>query len=302
MARATTTRATPTRRRAALATPEAVIEPPEPTLAINALLGTSRAHDYPTTMPIGEEDRNIFACPVCSRPLATGARRCPGCRTRLVMGVPLRRASVFVSVGVLVGLLGGIGLTATAAAVARDPAGPSPSQPAVGASPSGGVASLPPSPTPTTRPTAPSVPPTARAALGQVGTLHVRLVESGTDLAQYLEAADIDASAVAKTLRQMLSNSAFGVDVAKRLGTWDTAAPLATDLAAFYEEIRATARGGLAASVRNDAAYRQAATKMVTLLGDLERLDADARALALTVDIDLPSLALDDLAGAPSAP
>ena len=46
----------------------------------------------PESMVIGEDDSEIFTCPTCSRPLATGVSRCPGCGTHLVMGMPLRRA------------------------------------------------------------------------------------------------------------------------------------------------------------------------------------------------------------------
>ena len=41
----------------------------------------------PASIAIGEIDQTIFDCPSCSRPLALGDRRCPGCRTRLLHGV-----------------------------------------------------------------------------------------------------------------------------------------------------------------------------------------------------------------------
>ena len=41
------------------------------------------------SLAIGEIDQTVFDCPRCSRPLAVGTRRCPGCRTRLMAGVPL---------------------------------------------------------------------------------------------------------------------------------------------------------------------------------------------------------------------
>ena len=60
-----------------------------------------RGRGTPTasSLPIGELDANIFACPACSRPLGTGTRRCPGCATRLIAGVKASRAVVFVGVG-----------------------------------------------------------------------------------------------------------------------------------------------------------------------------------------------------------
>src|SRR5712671_1260637 len=63
----------------------------------------------PSTMAIGELDQTIFECPSCSRPLALGARRCPGCGTRLIAGVTLGKASSFVAVGLAIGLLAGTG-------------------------------------------------------------------------------------------------------------------------------------------------------------------------------------------------
>src|SRR5438270_9619766 len=62
-----------------------------------------------TSEPIAlsQADANIFNCPICARPLATGIRmqRCPGCRTRLVLATPASRVAVFVSAGLLVGLV-----------------------------------------------------------------------------------------------------------------------------------------------------------------------------------------------------
>jgi hypothetical protein len=293
---------------------EATAQPFEPTLAISALIGAATAREaepylppataVPSragTMAIGEEDPNIFACPVCMRPLATGVHRCPGCRTRLVMGVPMRRASAFVATGLLVGVVIAGGILAGVGAIAG--AGrPGPSQPAVGVVPSASTSPTA-APTPSAAPTPvlPDVPPTARAALGQVGTLHVRLLEGAVDLQTHLAAPVLDTSAVARTLRSMNSNAAFGLDIAKRLATWDAATPLAADLTVLYEDVRATAREGLAASVRNSAAYEAAATEMLALVADLESLDADARALALTADVDLPSLDLDALGARPPA-
>lgn len=305
-------------RRAAAAPPEPAIVPSEPTLAISALLNSAsqaealspaiepsyrnaapsyRTSSYVPALPIGEEDRNIFNCPVCSRPLATGVRRCPGCRTRLVVGVPLKRASAFVALGLVAGVLTGGGAMAAAGLSGGTATPPTASQAPI-VEPS---ASAPPATaavTPTPPPLDPAVPPTARAALGQVATLHAGFLDDAADLRLELAAVDIDAFGVAQTLRSINSQSAFGLDVARRLATWDEAAALAADLDAAYNEIRTIARTGLASSVRNDAAYREAALRMVDAVAALETLDADVRALALTADIDLPRL---DFGGPPAA-
>lgn len=314
--RAPTTRPT-TRRRAADPDPteQSAEDAPfasEPTQAISALLGAANASEpepfQPTyvaqrhfssmraaPLPIGEEDRNIFACPVCMRPLATGVRRCPGCSTRLVMGIPVKRAGALVTVGLLIGVLGGGGIVAAAGGLTGG-AAVQPSQPLTGGLPSDSPApsaSIAPTPTPT--PAVPDVPPTARAALGQVGTTNVRLLESAAELRDALAASALDASAIAATLRSMNSDAAFGIDVAKRLAAWPAAESLAADLDAFYEAVRAIAREGLAASVRNEAAYEAAATDMLNLMTDVEALDAEARALAGTAGVDLPPLDLAPL-------
>ena len=70
---------------------------PEPTIA------------PPASIAIGEFDQTIFECPSCARPLALGARRCPGCGTRLLAGVTLGKASGFMAAGLAAGLLLGAG-------------------------------------------------------------------------------------------------------------------------------------------------------------------------------------------------
>jgi hypothetical protein len=269
-------------------------------MAINALLGSSRAYDSVPSMPIGEEDRNIFSCPVCSRPLATGVRRCPGCRTRLMLGVPMARASVFASVGLVVGLGVGSVIGATALAGGANRGGPGPSAPAVVVVPSSSAPAPSVTPAPTARPSIPAVPATAKAAMGQVGTLAAKLADAREDLQFALDQEDLDGVEVAETLRTMNSTAAFGVDVAHRLGTWDRAGRLAEDLEALYEEIRRTARTGLTASVRNDAAYRTAAQDMLVVLGKMGPLLDEARSLALTIDVDLPRVDAGDEVTTPS--
>src|SRR6188508_3114404 len=86
------------RRRTRKTTPKtATSEPP-----IGAPIGASER------ISIGEIEPTVFSCPNCQRPLAIGARHCPGCRTHLVNGVQLGKASLFVTFGLIVGVaLGG---------------------------------------------------------------------------------------------------------------------------------------------------------------------------------------------------
>src|SRR4249919_718352 len=75
------------------------------------------------SLVIGEDHPDVFTCPACSRPLEAGTSRCPDCGTRLIMGVRLKRAGMFLALGIVVGIL--IGGATTGAAITlslKDPA------------------------------------------------------------------------------------------------------------------------------------------------------------------------------------
>ncbi len=248
----------------------------------------------PPTIAIGEFDQTVFDCPSCSRPLALGARRCPGCRTRLVSGVVLRKASMFtavgLSLGLLVGLGGGIifGLTRPAAATAAAGAVGGPSAAPI-VSPTGSAG---PGPTASTRPAAtpPSgISPVARSALVQVAGTNGRLAAAAGELRAILNANSFDASAVAQVLREVSADSVFGQQLAVRIAVWPESGTLGQKLDAFYGAIHATADEGLDASVRNTAVYKTAATDMVRLLGGLTAIDDAARAAATAAGVELPA-------------
>jgi hypothetical protein len=253
------------------------------------------------SLAIGEIDQTVFDCPSCSRPLALGARRCPGCRTRLLNGVTLGKASTFVAAGLAVGLLigGGGGLAfglANAAAAPAVVAGAPSQKPGAshGAGSAGPTATA--TSTPTSAPTAtpPSgIPPVTRSALVQVVAANGRLATAGAELREALAARSFDASAVAQTLRTISADSVFGSQLAGRVALWPDAIPLGTQLGVYYDAIHDTAVGGLDNSVRNVAAYRSAATAMVALLDQLTDVDAAVRATAASGGVDL---------GAPAAP
>jgi hypothetical protein len=63
-------------------------------------------------LAIGQTGLRLFDCPTCTRPLAIGTSRCPGCETRLVMRVTLRRAAGILALGVLLGIVVGAALAA----------------------------------------------------------------------------------------------------------------------------------------------------------------------------------------------
>lgn len=266
-------------------------------MTINVLRGRS-AEDpevAPEPMPIGEVDTEIFNCPVCTRPLARGVRRCPGCRTRLVMAVPVGRASLFVAVGLAAGIVVGAGVV-SAAAVGRPSDGRPGGGPIAGASaPPAAGSPGPGSPAPgsASPSVAPSgVPSAALAALGQSVTMNGRMLAGAGTLRAALVETDLDTAVVVRTLRSLAADAAWAADATKRLDAWPAAALVEADLEAFYEEVRETAREALRASMSNDAAYRSSGTRMVEVLDAIPSLDAASRAVAARAGINLPPLAI----------
>lgn len=253
------------------------------------------------SMTIGEIDQTVFDCPSCSRPLALGARRCPGCSVRLVNGVVLGKASKFVVAGLALGLLAGgaggflFGLGSAAAAPALG-AGASPGAsgvPSVGpvvasADPSAPASTAPPSPTASVGATPGSIPPATRAALVQTAGSNDRMTAARADLTAALAASTFDASDVARILRSVSADSVHAEQVATRIAAWSGSAAVGTRLAAFYGTIHEAAADSLVASVRNVAAYRAAATTMVGLLAGIPALDDEIRAAASSLGVVIP--------------
>jgi hypothetical protein len=256
---------------------------PEPTIA------------PPASIVIGELEQTIFECPSCSRPLALGARRCPGCGTHLIRGVTITKASGFVAVGLAVGLLSGFGgavvLGLSHAPVAPAAAGGLPSAPPVAGTNGGSGSSRPAAPTATpasptsTAPT--GIPPVTGSALTQVIGTNDRLAADRTALKAALAASSFDPSEVAQILRTISADSIFGQQVAGRLAGWSGSSAVGSQLATFYGSVHAAAAEGLVASVRNGAAYRTAARTMVRLLDDLPAIDAAVREVAASAGLDL---------------
>src|SRR4051812_28297679 len=161
---------------------------------------------------IGEIDQTIFDCPACSRPLALGARRCPGCGTRLVRGVTLGKASLFVGLGLVVGVLAGsaggliFGFSHAVAAPSAQAGTPPSAAPVTGTN--GGGHPISSVPDPSATPAAPSatapsasapavsVPPVTASAFGQTLATNGRLADSRAALKAALKAAVFNPSAV----------------------------------------------------------------------------------------------------------
>ncbi|HET7728375.1 MAG TPA: hypothetical protein VFK54_13730 [Candidatus Limnocylindrales bacterium] len=249
-------------------------------MAINALRGTSKATEAPV---IGDPDGAIFVCTSCARPVASGARSCPGCGARFLLDVPIRRAAALASMGLALGLVvggGGVGLAAALgsapAATAVTPSAapdPLPSALPVATQPSSGGGST------------SGVPPAAVAALRGTTTINTRIALLAQPLAAELAAEDLDVSAVARTLRRVALEVGAAETLVPSLRAWPTASLYAGDLDRFYESLATRVREGLGASVRNEEAYRVTATDVLALLGGLPALDAAAHQLAAEADL-----------------
>jgi hypothetical protein len=245
------------------------------------------------SIAIGEIDQTVFDCPKCARPLAMGARRCPGCGTRLILGVPMSKASVLAGGGLAFGLLIGgaagmtFGLASRPVVVTPEPV----VVPSVAPVGGGGVLA-----TPVPVPSVPSgnspvgglMPPASRSALTQAVTLNDHLSASSTALAGALAASSFDPSDVAQTLRSISAESVYGEQLAQTVSSWSGSADVGQRLTALYSSIHDSAGEALVASVRNEAAYRQAAKSMIRLLSGLRSVDAELRALAAANDVPLP--------------
>jgi hypothetical protein len=241
-----------------------------------------------TSLAIGEINQTVFDCPVCSRPLAMGTHRCPACRTRLVNGVPLSKASMFAIVGLAAGLaigvvgggslgIGGFGSSG------RDPNG------SAGASIVPGSSAIAAGATPTPVPVATEVPLISRTAIVQAVTVNGRLAASSRALAVALARKPFDAAEVAQTLRTISAESVYATELAGIVSDWPGTSGIGTKLTDLYGTVHDTASHALVASVRNQTAYRDAARTMVATLARLVPVDAEIRVVAAARGIKVPA-------------
>ena len=243
-----------------------------------------RPQDGPS-LPIGEVDANIFACPACSRPLGTGTRRCPGCGTGLVAGVRLSRVAVFVGVGLFSGMIASAGLMALLTRAPARPVDVAVAPPATIAQPT--QAPIVPDPAPAA---VTGVPSSAVSALRQSTFLNQRVMTDAARLQAVLDGARPSGSEIAPILRSLASSAAFGARLAPTVGEWDAGAAVSKDLVAFYGDIAGTANEGLSASLADSRSFVASAHQMLKILTGLDGIDAASRTLAGKADIELPPL------------
>ena len=263
-------------------------------------------HVAESPIAIGELEQTTFSCPGCSRPLALGAARCPGCRTRLVMRVEAKRASLFVGVGLTVGLLAGGGLAAMTYALGQ----PARDANIAAAAAAAAIANLPDRVTRSQAPIASAgagsstgngsgtgagsgsgtaaVSGLTRSAIGQAAAIDARLLTSAVALETALAAPEFDSIAVSQILRTMSADAVYGLQLTTHIGAWSAGGALSDELSGFYTSVQETAAEGLTASIRNEAAYEAAATAMLTLLASLDDVDASVREAAADAGVALP--------------
>lgn len=249
------------------------------------------------SISIGEIEQTVFSCPNCQRPLAIGAKHCPGCGTHLIMRVQLSRAALFLAMGLVAGMaIGGAagGSALLAANVTRD----AEIQAAIAAA----LAELPPAPVSTSGPLATSrplgstkpagpdgVPPLAAGAMTQAATINAELIGAVPVLQSALTARDLDTYTVFQVLRSISTNATTGRQLAAHIGGWSGGGGLATELTTFYALVGDAANEGLDASIRNKPAYRAAATEMVKLLGGVDAVDGLLRSVASDAGVNIPA-------------
>lgn len=238
-----------------------------------------------TSLPIGEVDANIFACPACSRPLGVGTSRCPSCGTRLIGGVRASRAIIFVGIGVFSGMILSAGLMAALSVTVSRPIDVA-------------VVDVPPVVAPSQVPLAsvapppvdPGIPSGAVSALRQSTDLNGRVLADADRLTVALAASKPSSAEIAPILRSLSSTASFGAGLAPTVGEWKQADVVSKDLAAFYAAITDTAEAGLSARLANTGAYVAAAEKMLKVVAGLDGIDAASRALASSANLELPPL------------
>ena len=254
---------------------------------------TPRAQEH-GALPIGEIDANIFGCPACARPLGSGSSRCPGCGTRLIARVHAGRAIGFMASGLMIGLLAGGGVMAGISALSR-PLGALPATTITGTNPDASavaVAGVAPAASVAAPVQVPAIPSVATSALRQSAFVNDRLALDAARLSAALAVSGPSSSDLVRILRTLASNAAFGERIAPDLARWTQGASLSTGLTDLYVSIGAVAREGLSASLANTPAHVDAAQQMIVLVDGLTELDAQARALALRAQIQLPPVTL----------
>jgi hypothetical protein len=260
-------------------------------MALNILKWRPSAPKFkaPNIGAIGEPDAHVFNCPKCARPLTEGTPRCPGCGTKLIMGVALRRASVLIGFGFVVGAFLGGGLMSVVISTLIDPA----SSVAAAEPLDGSIAPVSSHPGASGAPVVLdlAIPVGALPSLRQASLLDARFAADSKALARAYKSRASNAE-LAAIIRSLATNASIGTNLLPQLRTWPAAQKLASARNAFYVSVSTIADDGLGKSLTNRKAYRNTAKRMLTALKKLDAIDAASRTLALTGGLELPPVDL----------
>ena len=260
-------------------------------MTVNTLRGKKRASTTPDPKPaappiaIGEMDAHVFNCTTCGRPLADGTWSCPSCGTKYVLGVTVKRASVLLGLGLVFGVV--VGGVVTASAITMS-APAKPVEAAVVATPA---------PVATAMPSAAEVvpvgpPQAAVSALSGTAVVNGRISADAVSLAATLADPTATTSDIARGLRLLSADARQGTDLVARLAPWREADVARGHLDDFYRRMSDTATEALRGSLNDASGYRSSATEMLGVLSRLSAVDTESRALAATIDLELPPVVL----------
>jgi hypothetical protein len=249
---------------------------------------------------IGEINQTVFSCPNCQRPLALGAKHCPGCKTHLVRGVQLSKASTFVALGLVVGLAVG-GAAGGAALLSNSMSRDAEINARVAAAVAAAEAARP-VPVETTSPLATAhpvvtsapvdpdgVPPLAKSALIQAANVNAQLAAAGPVLQSALAAKTFDTYTVFQVLRSVSADAVAGRPLTTPIGGWSRGKELAEAMSAYYTQVQDVAAESLSASIRNEPAYKAGAKEMLKVLAGLAALDGQLHEVATDAGITIPA-------------
>jgi predicted lysophospholipase L1 biosynthesis ABC-type transport system permease subunit len=246
---------------------------------------------------IGEADAHVFTCPACSRPLSNGTMKCPGCGSRLIMGVLVKRAGAILALGIAIGVVVGGGLMGSIAMLSASADTAAIQQPVATIPTAAPVAAA----VPTAAPPLAAAPQTAIAALSGTAVVNGRITVDAMSLKTTLATRGVSTIEIARALRSLAADAALGMDLTGRMAPWTDARPVTAELDAFYRSMASAARDGLRASLTDAGAYRASATAMLATIEDLGTVDASSRTLAATVSLELAPVVHGTAGSAPSA-
>lgn len=214
-------------------------------------------------------------CPGCGNQVLAGYGRCPACGVLLMAGVRVRTAAGLLLAGIVSGMLGGA-VVAGVAMAPRLAAGDA----AIAVSRAGGPGSS------SGQSVVVWLPPGVAGGLRQMAAVNDRLAAASAELDAAI-AAKAGAAKIAALLRRITTDSRIGGDAARRLGSWESGADLATTASTMYAALMAAASDGLGAPLSKRGAYVAAGRSVRAALRDLSGVAAATLEAATVAGVDL---------------